>query len=219
VIGGPKLNQRGDEPEDTSLTLATWADELRAMAALGLLYTTDSYDRERYTRIQQIADAMIGRLSGRAMEEIRPLLAADVGYVTVKVGVAAATFDRVGRILLVRRRDNGLWAMPGGWADVGDTPAEMTAREVWEETGLTVSVDRLLGIYDSRQRNFRHPHQIYHLVFLCTPQAGTPVQTDETLDVSWFTADALPDLSPGHQDPVRDAFRAIADPLLPAIFD
>jgi ADP-ribose pyrophosphatase YjhB (NUDIX family) len=219
VIGGRELSRHGDEPLDMTVTLAAWADELRAMAAIGLLYATDPYDRERYVRIQQIADTMIARLTDRAMEEIRTLSAADVGYVTVKVGVAAATFDPAGRLLLVRRRDNGLWAMPGGWADVGDTPAEITAREVLEETRLAVSVDRLLGVYDSRKRNFRHPHHFYHLVFLCTRLAGTPVRTDETLDVAWFAADALPELSPGHLDPVRDAFRATADPLLPAVFD
>jgi ADP-ribose pyrophosphatase YjhB (NUDIX family) len=139
--------------------------------------------------------------------------------VTPKVGVAAAAFDEHGRILLVRRRDNALWAMPGGWADVGESAAEMTVREMREETGLVVTVDRLIGLYDSFKRGFRSFHQIYHAVFRCTAIAGTPVQTEETLGVDWFAASDLPDISPGHLDPIHDAFRALADPTMPAIFD
>ena len=199
--------------------MAAWADELRAMSAVGLLYARDSYDRERYARLRQIAEAMFGVLSGVDADEVHARLDADIGYVTPKVGVAAAIFDQERRILLVRRRDNGLWAMPGGWADVGESAAEMAAREVREETGLGVTVDRLLGLYDSRKRGFRHPHQIYHVVFCCTAVTGTPVQTEETLGVDWFAADALPPLSPGHLDPIGDAFHALADPSLPAVFD
>ncbi len=206
-------------PVDVSEDLAAWADELRSMAAIGSLYAGDAYDRDRYARMRGIAGAMFARLTGGGAPEIGARLDGEVGYVTVKVGVAAAVLDRAGRLLLVRRRDNGLWAMPGGWADVGDTPAAMTAREVLEETGLTVSVDRILGIYDSRTRAFRHPHHIYHLVFLCSPLAGVPMPTAETLGADWFTGASLPDLAPGHADPVRDAFRAWADPRLPAVFD
>lgn len=200
-------------------SLAGWADELRAMAAIGLLYAHDGYDRNRYARIQRIAAEMLGLLTEREPTVIERQLAADIGYVTVKVGVAAAIFDARDRLLLVRRRDNALWAMPGGWADVGDSPAEMTAREVREETGLLVSSRRLIGLYDSRRRGFRHVHQIYHLVFDCVVLGGKAVVTDETLAVDWFTAEALPSLSPGHLDPIRDAFHARAEPEVATVFD
>jgi ADP-ribose pyrophosphatase YjhB (NUDIX family) len=199
--------------------LAAWADELRAMAAIGLIYGHDAYDLARYERIQAIADALLGGLSGLTAEAVRTALAAEIGYITVKVGVAAAVIDAAGKLLLVRRRDNRLWAMPGGWADVGDTPAAMTAREVWEETGLRVRVDRLVGLYDSRKRRFGHAHHLYHLVFLCTPESGEPRVTPETLGVDWFSAESLPSLSSGHADAAGDAFRAWADPLVPAVFD
>ncbi len=206
-------------PPDPPVTVATWADELRAMAAVGLQFAQNSYDRGRYARLQQIAEEMFGFLIDAGAAEIHARLGAEVGYVTPKVGVAAAVFDEHQRILLVRRRDNALWAMPGGWADVGESAAEMTAREAREETGLTVTVDRLLGLYDSYKRGFRHPHQIYHVVFQCSVVSGTPAQTEETLGVDWFWAGDLPDLSPGHLDPVHDAFRALVDPGMPAVFD
>jgi 8-oxo-dGTP pyrophosphatase MutT (NUDIX family) len=199
--------------------LATWADELRAMAAHGLMYGHDPYDLARYRRIQEIAEALLAGLSGLDAATVRAALAADLGYITVKVGVATAVLDGEGRLLLVQRRDNKLWAMPGGWADVGDTPAVMAAREVWEETGLHIRVERLLGLYDSRARRFGHPHHLYHVVFLGSPSGGTMQVSPETLGVDWFSAASLPPLSPGHAEPVRDAFLAWADPHSPAVFD
>ena len=200
--------------------LAAWADDLRAMAALGLLYSGDPYDLERYGRIQQIAAEMLGAAAATSSAVVRERLAADFGYVTVKVGVAAAVFDDDGRQLLIQRQDNGLWAHPGGWADVGEPPAAMAAREVREETGLQVRVGRLAGLYDSRMRGFGHAHHIYHIVFLCTVCGGAPAVTPEIRALAWFAPSApLPSLSPGHEPAVRDAFRLWADPGAPAVFD
>ena len=180
----------------------------------------DHFDRERYARIQTMAAEMLSAATGLAAEAVETALTQEVGYVTVKVGVAAAVFDPSGRLLLLRRRDSGLWAMPGGWADVGtDTPAAMTAREVREETGIEVRVDRLLGLYDSRFRRFRHPHHLYHIVFRCTPIGGTPEVTEESLAIDYFAPYALPPLAASHVDAVRDAFRQWADPTLPPVFD
>jgi ADP-ribose pyrophosphatase YjhB (NUDIX family) len=213
------MEERSSPPIDPT-SLAAWADELRAMAAIGLLYSLDHFDQERYARLQTLAAEMMSAATGHPADAVEAALTKDVGYVTVKVGVAAAIFDPAGRILLLRRRDNGLWAMPGGWADVGtDTPAGMTAREVREETRLEVRVDRLLGLYDSRFRRFRHPHHLYHIVFHCTPIGGSPEVTEESLAIDYFTESDLPPLVFSHVDAVHDAFRQWADPTLPPVFD
>jgi len=210
---------RYEEPQQ-AVQLVAWADELRAMAAIGQLYGHDSYDLERYQRLAEIATEMLAGATGLPSPDVQALLARDLGYVTVKVGVATAVFDQRGHQLLVRRRDNGLWAMAGGWADIGDSPAAMAAREVREETGTEVRVERLLGLYDSRSRGFAHAHHIYHLVFLARWIGGEPVVTPETQDVGWFgPGEPLPPCSPGHQQAVADAFLSWADPTRPAIFD
>ena len=208
-----------EPPEEQIAQLAAWGEDLRAMAALGLLYCTDDYDRERYERIGAIAERMLAAATGQPVAAVHERLAAELGYVTVKVGVAAAVFDAEGRQLLVQRADNGLWAQPGGWADVGDSPAAMTTRETREETGLAVRVERLVGLYDSRKRGFRHAHHIYHVVFLCSVMGGTPTVTPEIRALGWYAPEALPPLSPGHRHPVRDAFDRWAEPDLPAVFD
>ena len=214
------MDQRADDELQHAVLLVGWADELRAMAALGQLYGHDTYDVDRYRRLAEIATEMLGSATGIPGPQIQALLARDLGYVTVKVGIATAVFDQQGSQLLVRRRDNSLWAMAGGWADVGDSPAAMAAREVREETGVEVRVERLLGLYDSRKRGFAHAHHIYHLVFMARRIGGEPLVTPETQDVRWFGPnEALPTCSPGHEQAIADAFAAWADPSRPAIFD
>jgi len=214
------MEQRADDELQHAARLVGWADELRAMAAIGQLYGHDSYDVERYRRLAEIAAEILGSATGLPGPQIQALLARDIGYVTVKVGIATAVFDQRGNQLLVRRRDTGLWAMAGGWADVGDSPAVMAARDVREETGVEVRVERLLGLYDSRNRGFAHAHHIYHLVFMARWLAGEPLVTPETQDVGWFGPnEALPPCSPGHEQAIADAFATWADPGRPTIFD
>src|SRR6202171_1805937 len=62
-------------------------------------------------------------------------------------GASAIVADNEGRILLQRRSDNGRWALPGGVMDIGESIAEAIAREVQEETGLTVEPERIVGVY------------------------------------------------------------------------
>ena len=115
------MRNGNDTPPLDAAQIGAWADELRAMAEIGLLYGRDPYDVERYRRVLQIAGAMLGAATAEPLAVVQERLSADIGYVTVKVGVAAAVFDAIGRQLLVQRRDNGLWAQPGGWADVGES--------------------------------------------------------------------------------------------------
>src|ERR671927_535856 len=65
----------------------------------------------------------------------------------IRLGCSAAIFDEQGRILLTRRADNGQWCLPGGRMESGESAAEACEREVFEETGLTVHVKRLVGVY------------------------------------------------------------------------
>jgi ADP-ribose pyrophosphatase YjhB (NUDIX family) len=89
-----------------------------------------------------------------------------LSYVTPKIAVAIAVFDERDAILLVERADNGSWALPGGWADVGYSAVENALRELYQETGLSADCDGLIGVYDGR----RHPvgvleESLYTLVF------------------------------------------------------
>src|SRR6185437_7356906 len=126
------------------------AKRLQALAQSGLTFTHDRFDRERFDAIRAIAAEMIATGAGAPAErarEIEVLFAAQAGYATPKVDVRAAVF-RDDRILLVRERSDGRWTVPGGWADVGDSPAAAVEREVLEESGFEVRAVRLAAVYD-----------------------------------------------------------------------
>ena len=187
--------------------LQEWADELRAIAQNGLLFAASKQDEANCRRIQRLAAEIFAATTTRDTEEVLRLYSRDVGYVTPKVVGNGAIFSDRNEILLIRRQDNGLWALPGGALEVGETAAGGVCREVREETGLRVRVTALTGIHDSRLCGTNSPHHQYHLVFLCEPlDDAEPKVSEETLDVGWYSEEALPPLSPGHALRIAQAF-------------
>ena len=196
--------------------IALWADELRDHTAMGLRFADNIYERARYAAIQKLAMAMLAFATETPLEDMEALRAPIFSRPTpISVGDAAVIVEwghSVGRILLIRRADNGLWAMPGGALEVGETPAEGVMREVFEETGVRCAAVALVGVFDSRYCDTPSRHQLYHFVFLARPLDGVmpepPSHALEVLDVAWFAEDALPDaIDPGHVDRILYAFR------------
>ena len=129
------------------------ADQLRAIGQTGLFYARredDEYDIARYERVLALAARLFALTDSRGVEEILAIYNGDIGVQTPKVAAYGALFDAQGRVLLMQRSDNRLWALPGGMVEVGETAAQAAEREVWEETGVRVRAERLLGIYDNR---------------------------------------------------------------------
>lgn len=191
-----------------SQQLRAWAHELAAMARVGLEYSPTPYDTDRYERISRIAEGIAGLTIDAAFTPERPYLG-DAGYVTVKVGVGVAVLDRAGRVALIRRADNGRWALPGGFAEVGSSPSENALRELREETGLEARITGLVGIYDNRRFNTSSAYHIYTCCFRATLTGGEPRPSNETLEVAFSAAGALPvPMSEQQQRMIEDAFAA-----------
>jgi len=115
-----------------------WAKRLQAVAQNGLTFTENHFDIERYAQIRQIAAEMLADKTGVKTQDVLDLFVREKDYATPKVDVRGAAF-REGRILLVKECSDGKWALPGGWADVGESPSESVEREVWEESGFTAA--------------------------------------------------------------------------------
>jgi ADP-ribose pyrophosphatase YjhB (NUDIX family) len=173
------------------------AKRLQAIAQTGLTFVRDQYDRERYEAVRNIAAAIIAEGTGADPHVLGPLFAAESGYATPKVDVRAAVF-RGERILLVKERADGGWTLPGGWADVGDSPRMAVEREAVEESGYEVRAVKLAAVYD-RNLHGHTPHlfHIWKLFFLCEIIGGSPRPSSETEAVEFFAVDSLPALSAG----------------------
>lgn len=115
---------------------------------------------------------------------------------------AFAVIEHEGKYLLARRRDIGWWNLPGGGLEYGETVDEGMAREVMEEVCLTVTIERVVGIYSKPRKN-----EVV-VTFLChvAPESGPPGTSDEVSEVGWFAADALPEkFLPKHRQRLLDA--------------
>jgi ADP-ribose pyrophosphatase YjhB (NUDIX family) len=202
-------------------TWLEWARSLSALAQTGLTFAENSYDIERYTAIRTIAAEMIAHKSGSDTNWVLDLLASDAGYATPKVDVRGVVF-RDGRILLVQERSDGLWTLPGGWADVGDSPADAVVREVREESGYETRATKLLALLD-RNRHGHPPHvdHIYKVFIRCEILGGSPTTSHEIQGVDFFGEDEIPDLSLTRIVPAQIArmFEHLRQPDLPADLD
>jgi ADP-ribose pyrophosphatase YjhB (NUDIX family) len=202
-------------------TWLDWARRLQAIAQNGLTFSRDHFDIERYEQLRAIAAEIMAAHSESDVSVIRDLFAGQVGYATPKIDVRGAVF-RDDAILLVKERSDGCWTLPGGWADVGDSPAEAVEREIAEESGYQARAVKLLALYDRNKHGHPPiPDHTYKLFFLCDLIGGAPAESAETDAVGFFTEHELPDLSLTRVTPAQIArlFAHYRNPNLPADFD
>ena len=186
-----------------------WAIELQALAQAGLEYGHDKFDLERYERIRDIAAEIMARHTDLPMDKVRDLFCNESGYQTPKLETRAAIFQGE-KILLVQESD-GLWALPGGWADVDITVGENTVKEVREEAGLEVTADLVIALQDQHRHNRPvNAYGVCKVLVLCSLVGGSFQPNLETLDSGWFALDELPPLATGKitEEQIRLCFDA-----------
>jgi ADP-ribose pyrophosphatase YjhB (NUDIX family) len=197
------------------------AQRLQFIAQAGLTYSRDPYDRERFEQIQAVAAEILADGAGEPVDRVLSILRAEKGYATPKVDIRVAVFED-NRVLLVREASDGRWSLPGGWADVGETPAAVAVREAKEESGYDVRVIKLLALLDKAAHDPSPTlWYTYKIFFRGELLGGAPVTGHETAEVGWFARDALPELSVPRNTPAQLArlFEHHDAPDLPADFD
>jgi len=130
----------------------------------------------------------------------------------LRLGCSAVLFDeKQTKVLLTRRTDNGMFCLPGGMIEAGESVTEGCEREVWEETGLRVRVSRLIGVYSDPHIVVVYPDgiqtQIVVLNFEVELLSGKPSLSNETTKVEWFPIHQAMemDLFHNHTEHIRDA--------------
>jgi ADP-ribose pyrophosphatase YjhB (NUDIX family) len=143
--------------------------------------------------------------------------------ITPLCGCDSFITDSARRVLLIRRSDNGFWALPGGCQNLGETPAACAVRECKEETGYVVTIDRLLGVWSSLSYEYVHypwkDNEFIHILFQAHIIDGNACTSDESLDVSWFAEDELPPLSDGHASRIEFGFSALKGDIVDPYFE
>jgi ADP-ribose pyrophosphatase YjhB (NUDIX family) len=171
------------------------AKRIHAIAQAGLHYTESDYDRDRYAELLDLSRQMLAELTDIKVEKIADFFAGEDGYPTPKVDIRAVVI-RDDQILMVKEKIDGCWSLPGGWADVGYTPAAVAEKETLEEAGLEVKASRLLAILDKSEH--KHPPDFfytYKIFILCEIIGGEVTAGMETTDAGFFALTELPILS------------------------
>jgi ADP-ribose pyrophosphatase YjhB (NUDIX family) len=138
----------------------------------------------------------------------------------VRPSVSAIILDRRRGLLLQQRSDGGQWGLPGGSVEIGESVRAATAREVREETGLEVTIRRLVGVYsDPELQVIRYPDgNVWHYVnlcFECVVRGGELQTCSETLALRFVSPRRLPaTLLPNHRVRIRDAVARRGAPFI-----
>lgn len=143
--------------------------------------------------------------------------------VTPLVGCDVFITNEKKQVLLIRRRDNGMWALPGGCNDLGESAKECAERECREESGYLCKVTKLMAVFSSTKYEYKNypwkENQFCHLVFLAEIVGGAPQKSNETTAVGWFGQEEIPPLSDGHDVRIAFGFKFIEDPSTPPYFE
>jgi ADP-ribose pyrophosphatase YjhB (NUDIX family) len=199
---------------------------LKNISDIGLLYAKDGYDTERYEELREISLKMMSQLTNTPLSILSNIYIKEQDYPTPKVDVRAFVLNEKKEILLVREQADGLWSLPGGWADIGFSPSEVVVKEVKEETGLDVAATQLLAVFDKKC----HPHPpqnfyVYKIIFLCKNLNINGLyefnKGFDVLDVAFFSVENIPPLSENRilASQIKMLFEHLSNGKTETIFD
>jgi ADP-ribose pyrophosphatase YjhB (NUDIX family) len=216
VASGPSIVR-------SKMNLVSLARELDAIAQTGLHFSKDPYDKERYERLRTIAAELLAVQSDLSCDEILAWSKEEFGYATPKVDVRAF-IQQQNKVLLIREdADDGLWTLPGGWADVNESPSESIVREAEEESGYIIKPIRLLAVFDRERQGHTppFPYHVYKMFFHCEIVGGSPRRTSESSESAFFNEAELPKLSQSRVLPhqIQAFFRAIREGNIATEYD
>ncbi|WP_040214007.1 NUDIX hydrolase N-terminal domain-containing protein [Clostridium polynesiense] len=198
-----------------------WAKRLQSIAQAGLTYSKDKYDLERFQQIRDLSVEILNEYTEAGSEKIRDLFCNETGYQTPKVDVRSAIF-KDNKILLVKESIDGLWSLPGGWAEMNLSIKENAVKEAKEEAGVNIVPLRLIAVQDrSRHNKPPFPYGCYKVFVLCELIDGEFQSNIETEESGFFSLESLPPLSRGRntEKQIEMCFDSLKSPHQEVLFD
>lgn len=165
-----------------------------AISKIGLKYSSDPYALENYAELQELALQQLSKLTQTEFQD--NFYNRDL-YPTVNVSVRTIVTNEANEVLMVKEKSEQLWSFPGGWCDVLESPQENAIKEVVQESGYQIKIDRLLGVffrdkYKERKQSLISEYCIY---FHGSIIEKVSEHNHEIVDVGFFKQDKLPSLS------------------------
>lgn len=173
-----------------------WISEIQALCQSGLTYTKSEFDRESFLRITEMIAEIAAEITISPAQPIKDMFTFEQdAYATPILDIRSFVLDK-NKVLLVKERSDGLWSLPGGFADVNESPSEAVVRETLEESGFLVKPRKLLTLWDRLKHGhpLSWPH-IYKCVFHCDLISGEGKANLEISDIDFFSMENLPPLS------------------------
>ncbi len=198
-----------------------YAKKLQAIAQAGLAYSKDEYDIERFKQIREISVDILNNYTDMEQERIEDLFKEETGYPTPKIDVRAAIFKN-NKILLVKEKIDGLWSLPGGWADSDSSLKENLIKEAKEEAGVNIIPKKIIAILDRKRHNpFPMPFGVYKIFVECSYINMDFKANIETSNADFFPENNLPPLSTSRntQEQIKMCFTVKASETNETIFD
>lgn len=209
------------KPDVKNMEWLDWAIELQHLAQVGLAYSKDPYDIERFKMVRHISAEIISSKTELNFDKVNDLFCNETGFQTPKLDTRAAIFED-NKILLVKEISTNTWSLPGGWVDVDQSIYSNTVKEVKEEAGLDVIPSKLIAIQDRNKHNIpRYAYGVCKVFMLCKALGGEFKENIETCDSGFFSLDELPelDMAKNTKDQIKMCFLAEKDPNWQTIFD
>jgi ADP-ribose pyrophosphatase YjhB (NUDIX family) len=184
--------------------------KVAAISKIGLLFSKDPYAVENYAELQALSKKIIEEY-GQMKIDGPNYFVRDI-YPTPNVSVRAIVFNDKKQLLLVKESSLGTWSLPGGWCDLFETPSEAIIKEVIQEAGIHIKVEKLLGISDRVKYKTNKKWSEYAVMFLATIVKDTKVFGHEVSEVGFFDIDNLPELSfKSNETEIKRAIKAISE--------
>lgn len=164
----------------------------------GLIYSDTPFHVERYNLVKKIGIKLLDIISNLEEDKLKSVFVKENGYPTPKLDIRAVVPNGKS-LLFVKEKDNGLWSLPGGWIEVGETIKDCIEKEVKEESGYIVIPRKILGIYD-REKDKNTIPSLFHVLTIyiyCEIETYEDSEKNnfETVDCGFFDRDNLPELS------------------------